>query len=506
LAAQLFKQLFNVLGPYAFEISIGLLLVLWFYFFIKYHILRLVPVSRQLDRFCRFLNELDNAAENNEQKINDYIHNNKTKSFLSYAWEDYTANKSVQPDVLLYFDENTLLDEPASRSRAASVPSLIMSIGLLASFACLYAGLGDLSKAFSGQASSLPVVGGVILLAVLTIALSAVYSSLDKSLFDKTEAVVYEIHKFLSRKLVSAQENNQMDRIAISIDSMTDSLAAYAQYTADIQRGGMNQLVDSFLSSLNSEMNGQLAAFGKSLESLSAAHSKSAAQTETFIGELVKGTENQQFVNQAAEHIISSIAQYQEQISDSSQSLASSLQDLHKLSDTLSGIVGFNREAMEAIKQERESLTGEYAKYIQGIQDMIQRYQKDTSIELERVMVKFADVSGKTFSRLEGSVMKSMDVWTNSNKSMLQNMEEQSRSLVSVSREIALRLNELNAGLKENMKAFTETVEGGTVKTLTEFDNSLGEITQRLSQTITEIRDSIDDLPVVIESLKQHVS
>jgi methyl-accepting chemotaxis protein len=89
---------------------------------------------------------------------------------------------------------------------------------------------------------------------------------------------------------------------------------------------------------------------------------------------------------------------------------------------------------------------------------------------------------------------------------MLQNMEEQSRSLVSVSREIALRLNELNAGLKENMKAFTETVEGGTVKTLTEFDNSLGEITQRLSQTITEIRDSIDDLPVVIESLKQHVS
>ena len=74
-----------------------------------------------------------------------------------------------------------------------------------------------------------------------------------------------------------------------------------------------------------------------------------------------------------------------------------------------------------------------------------------------------------------------------------------------VSNEMTLRLRELNGSLKDTMKEFTKAIEEGTGKTISEFDQGLSEITQRLSQTIIEIRDSIDDLPVVIDSLKKHL-
>lgn len=64
-------------------------------------------------------------------------------------------------------------------------------------------------------------------------------------------------------------------------------------------------------------------------------------------------------------------------------------------------------------------------------------------------------------------------------------------------------MNELNSSLRSTIKEFTQSIETGSVNTLTEFDKGLAEITQRLSLTITEIRDSIDDLPAVIGSIKE---
>lgn len=500
------EHIVNIIELYVFEIFMFLIIFLFSYYMIKYHLLKLMPLKKGLSQFYQFLTELDNTAESKESAIDAYISKNTGLSFLSQAWMDYITYRSVEPDILMYFDNKTLIDEPASRSRASSVSSSLMTMGLLMSFFYLIISNMDSMAALTSQGTLAIVVSKVVVLGVVSIITSSIYNGIDKFLFENASKEVYKIQRMLKLKLAKPQQNSQLDNIALSIDNMTSSLAAFAQYTADIQRDGMNQLVDSFLNCLNHEMNDQLTAFGKSLQDFSEAHYQSAVQTEALVSKLIKGTENQIYINQATEQIIQSVAQYQEQISSSSQSLAGSLHDLQELSEALSGIVSFNSEALAAIKQEREDLTREYSKSIQGFQDMIKQYQKESSVEIDKLMNKFTDASIKTFDRLEGSVMKSMDVWINSNKSMIQNMEEKSRGLISVSREIALRLNELNSSLRDTIKEFTQAVETGSVNTLTEFDKGLGEITQRLSQTITEIRDSIDDLPVVIESLKKHLS
>ena len=75
----------------------------------------------------------------------------------------------------------------------------------------------------------------------------------------------------------------------------------------------------------------------------------------------------------------------------------------------------------------------------------------------------------------------------------------------NATQDISLHISQLNSNLQTTIKEFMHAVEKGTYKTITEFDEGLAEITLRLSNTITEIRDSIDDLPVIIDSFAKRL-
>jgi hypothetical protein len=501
LAGQLIGFLTTYLASYSLEISSGLLLLLWAVLFICYPVMILKPVNKELQYFLEFLSGLENWDEANEARLEKYITNTRDKSFLQPIWKDYMENHSVQPAWDEYFNEHSLIEVPAKKSHILSIPSFLITIGLALSFFCFilqFAGVqpgSDLSQVLY------PAIVEVTVVALFAILLSYLFNRIIHSMFNKAEASVYEINRMLRRKLSFDQDDLQLNHITSALDNMSSSLSNYAQYSADMQRNGMNQLVDIFLEELHSKMNHQLLELGESFRELSISQKESLSLAEAYIDELSKGVGNQKQINEVSETIISSIAQYHEQLSSCSLSLSSSFENLNLLSQTLNDVVTINKDILDNIKEERQSLKEEYGESIQEIFDLIHKYQKDVSHEVERSLEKFSDVSEKMFSRLEGSVFKSIDTWTSSNKTVLHEMEERSKNLNSVSTEISLRLSELNGSLKETMKEFTQAMERGTEKTIAEFDGGLAEITQRLSQTIAEIRDSIDDLPVIIDSM-----
>lgn len=501
MVGQFIGFLTTYLVPYSLEVSLGLLLLLWVVFFIRYPVSLLNPVIKELQLFLEFLSELGNSSEVNQTQMEKFISNTKGNSFIRPIWNDYKENREFQPDLQEYFNERSLVEVPAKKNHTFSIPPFLVTIGLALSFFRFILQFLTVQPGAVLPQVLYPAIVDIAVVALFAILLSYLFNRVIHSMFDKAEARVYEINRMIRRKLPHHQEDTQLEQITTALDHMSSSLSAYAQYSADMQRSGMNQLVDTFLEGLHSKMNHQLLELGESFRSISIAQEQSLSQAEVYIGELSKGVGNQKQINEATATIISSIAQYHEQISNCSLNLSRSLQDFQLLSQTLNDIVSVNSDMLDNIKQERESLMEEYGDSIQGIHDLIQKYHKDTNQELERSLEKFSDVSGKMFSRLEGTVFKSIDTWANSNKSTLQNMEERSKNLNSVSKEISFRLSELNGSLKETMKEFTYAMEKGTEKTITEFDEGLAEITQRFSQTITEIRDSIDDLPVIIDSL-----
>ncbi|HHY82509.1 MAG TPA: hypothetical protein GX505_07495 [Clostridiales bacterium] len=493
------------LRPYFLGISLGFLSFLWVVLYIRYNVGLLIPVLGELKQFADFLSELRNMDEANENKITEYIEHTRDNSFLRPVWYDYIENRSADPDLNQYFNNTTLADVPAKRNKAASIPAFLVTIGLAASFFCLVIHLAGLKPGESMPDIFYSVISQIAVIAVFSIIISYLFNSLNARLFDKAESRVYEINKLLKRKLPRDQDENYIERIATSVDNMTSSLSSYAQYTADMQRSGMNQLVDIFLESLTNRMNDQLTALGDSFRNFTAFQIKSAAQAEELASELARAGENQRQINTASEAIISSIAQYHEQISNCSRSLSDSLKDLQSLSETLSGIVSFNSKALEDVQKERESLREEYSTYVQGIYDLIRQYKNDTAEELGRTLTKLSDVTEKAYNQLKESVARSMEEWAGNSKNIMQSIEEHNRNLHIASSEIAQHLNELNASLRACIQEFTEAVEKGTVQTISQFDEGLSEVTLRLSNTIAEIRDSIDDLPVVIDSLKRHL-
>ncbi len=505
MTEQWVKDLATIVNPYTLEISIGVLILLWVLFFIRYHINLIRPIIKELENFSIFVSKLSNLEERNESLISKYLSDLNSKSVLNPTWMDYIKNREVEPELDPYFNEANIIDIPAKRDQSESIPGFLMGMGLVASFFCFFFSFAALPEGVELSTILYPTVSEVLLVVIFAILLSYFFGLLTRSCFRKAKISVAKIQKLLNRKLIQPENNNKFEYISTAINDMTSSLTNYAQYTADMQRDGMNHLVDSFLESLYGETHGQIQSLGESLRNFNANQAQTIEQSQTLVTELVRGVENQVAVNKASDSIVSSITQYQQEMADSSRHLTAGLQELQQLSQSLSDIVRLNSDTLETMKAERENLKDEYENYIQCLSKQIHGYQEDTSSKWESAMTRFSEMTSTSFTQLENSVSQAVKTLINSNYSLNQSLEEQSKGMNHVSNEIALRLQELNGSLKETMKEFTEAVGEGTGKIITEFDDGLSEITQRLSQTIIEIRDSIDDLPEVIESFRKHL-
>jgi hypothetical protein len=503
LAERLIELLTTMLGPFVFEFSLGLLLILWIALYIYVHVIILRPVYINLKQFTELLSGLDDYSNENHPRIEEYIYSQKDITFLRDLWNEFKEKHNDTSNVDQCFNKHTMVTAPARRNQAKSLPAFFLTVGLTLSLFCLLLRFPAAQPVSDFTSLLYTAVSEVIVIALFSILLSFITAIVNRYMFSKADAWVYEINKLLKRKLPLSDEESEFDKMAAAIDNMASSLSSYAQYQADIQRNGMNQLVDVFLEKLHSEMDGQMQVLGESLQSVSETQMQLASQTGVFINELIKGTRNQMQVNEVTDSIVSSIARYHEQISSSSQSLAGSLEDLHMISQTLNNMITFSSDALMTVKQERESLKDEYGKYIQEMIDLIQKYRQSAADEVIQAINRFTDVSEQYFNKLEDTVNRSMHEWINTNQSAVKHFEEKTQDFYSVSKEVSQLLGEMNNSLRETMKEFTQAIEKGTINTITEFDEGLTDITKRLSHTITEIRDSIDEIPAVINMLKE---
>lgn len=505
MTLQLIESISVKLSPFSLVISLGILLLLWIIFFIRYPILLINPILKELKAFSILLSSFDNSNKDNMDKLEKYFSDREKKSVLRTIWSDFIENRSIYPDWDEYFNNFSLIDVPAKKSQTYSIPSFLFTIGLALSFFCFLLRFTTGNPDQNLSQILYPTVVEVVVIVFIALLLSYLYDRIVQSMFNRAEGWVYEINKLLRRKLPQNQDDTHYERITAALDNMSISMSNYAKNLADMQHDGMNQLVDIFLDGLHSKMDNQLQELGEAFKSFSLLQKETLSQTGGYVNELSRGVEIQRQINVASEAIISAIAQHYEQISNSSQSLADNLTELQSLSQTLNDIVTFNSDILENIKNERHNLKEEYENTIQYIFESIKEYQENTSNDIGQTLVKFSDISEKMLKELEGSVFDTVNAFTDNHKSALQSLEEHFRNMNNATQDISLHISQLNSNLQTTIKEFMHAVEKGTYKTITEFDEGLAEITLRLSNTITEIRDSIDDLPVIIDSFAKRL-
>ncbi len=487
----------------------GLLLLLTLYWIYKYGFNVFNPLNNDLKVLNKYLPSLDNDPEENYHALDQYFRSNRLYPALKTVWSRFSTdmeNTSMDMEIEEYFNTIHLIQIPANRKKAETKAAMIMTLGFLAGFVRLMTSLRVMDFSADQSTVIITLITDMVIITVIAMILSILYQSIDKHLYQTAVNETYMLQTNLKRKISVQKEAVHFGKVAVSIDTLAQNLGSYASKSLEEQHSALERMVEMFLERLNGTMHGQFLSFAQTMEELSVAQIRSKQQVDGLIQELIKGTSHQKEINQTTQTIIASIAAHDQQVTEGSKDLAVNLHHLKQMTESLNEVLAFNQEALNSVKTEKESIKSEYNKYFESINSQIQRYQKDAGIELEKVLVRFTEVSAKSFDRLEGSVVKSMDIWSGANKTLLTNMESQTMSLVGVSSDIAQRLNELSLRLETTMKDFTDALHNGTTHTLSDFDNGLGEITERLSKTVTDIRDSIDDLPMVIEDLKKNLS
>jgi hypothetical protein len=126
LTDQWVRDMAMLVEPYTLEISIGMLILLWVLFFIRYHLYLIRPILKELIRFSKFLSGLSNMEDQNESLISKFLSDLNSKSVLNPIWIEYLENHHVDSDLESYFSEESILVLAAKQEKAQSVPAFLL--------------------------------------------------------------------------------------------------------------------------------------------------------------------------------------------------------------------------------------------------------------------------------------------------------------------------------------------------------------------------------------------
>ena len=189
MTLQWVKIFATAIEPYTLILSIVIMILLWLLFFIRYHLCLILPISKELERFSLYLSRLSNSEERNEYLVSKYMSNLSDKSVLSSIWNDFLRGREAEPKQESYFSELYVIDIPAKKEGAASVPTFLLTMGLAASFLRLFFTFVVLPEGADLSAALYPAVSEVILIIFPIYLLYSIVHFLEKQ---KLRCMKYE--------------------------------------------------------------------------------------------------------------------------------------------------------------------------------------------------------------------------------------------------------------------------------------------------------------------------
>lgn len=488
--------------------AIAFLLILAFFWIYRYGISVFQPLNRDLSLLNKYLPSLHQDAEENFNNMDQFIRGKRLSAPLKNAWFRFAEDTGVsQKDLNIeeYFNTIRLIQIPAARKKAEAKASMLMTFGFAAGFLRLIAGLRAEDFSLDQTPLIINMVTELILITIAALLLSFLYQTIDKHFYQTAVNEIYKLQANLKRKVYIQKEAAHMKEVAASMDNLAQNIYTYAKDSLENQQGALEKLVSLFLDKLNGSLQGQFISLAQTMEDLVVAQTASKDQVTALIQELIKGNSNQQKINQSTASIVTAITEHSRQINESSRSLEISLINVKGLTDALNETVTFNREVLKEIRKEKEHIQQGYNVYFDNIRKQVEDFQHQTGAELARVLERFSEVSGQIMDRLEGTVVDSMGQWSEANQALLTHMERQTQALAEASQAVSERMGSLSRSMEDSMEAFAQALHQGTTQTLCDFDQGLGEISERLGATLEEIREAVDTLPAVIDGLKKNL-
>lgn len=471
-------------------------------------------VERNIKDIENFINKSEEIEGDLSSRINIVKKENffNGNEFLIKEWDKYVSyarNNKISdkiPGISEHFSRFNIIDIPGKRKIAELIPGTLTALGILGTFLGLQGGVSNIDVETTERLKdSIVLLTSGMSLAFIT-SIVGIIASMLWSYFDRKKYKyylqvldqfynvfnikypVYNSTSFYAEILELQKEStnsvkqlatdlslefskvltNSINQIMLpgidetlnkivkqdikpNIEVMTDMIDNFTVNASDKQAVALNTMVDDFINKLNGSVQFQFDELGKTIHDFTQWHKETKSSLEELVQEIKEGALNQQEVNANAEEIITKFT---------------SLFD------------GFNL------------INTQIAEVIGKIEGVINKLNSITENNIEIL---------ENLNNIHENINESYEYTKNSLSELMENIDNAMNSLKSVKEEF-----------ENSSKIFTQNLGEGLNATFNIFDDSLSQISQRLSGTILEVQQTVDDLPsaisVLIEELNKNAN
>jgi hypothetical protein len=335
----------------------------------------------------------------------------------------------------------------------------------------------------------------------------------------------------LARAVAGAAEKVMRSTIAPAMDNATMTMARVAEQVDRNQQEGMKLLSAQFSEALSQDfqrhfkpvadqMEGAAVALGKAQKNFDASLAllkEQRAESAALVADVVQSQKSLEKVRSGFLTEISVVAANLNTLAAASDRMASVYEGNEtKLSAAVNGMstamtdLAVRVEALFQNAAEDSRRTSEQAAaaleaneaHLQEMRKPIEILSDELATRIDQVIIGFGSVTGETLTGFRDTMNTQNDAFTVNVKTLLQTMEEESRSMSLYAKEIDMDITELNGTFQKSVSEFNQGMAEEIRKTLGVFDTGLAEIVQRLSVSAAEIGDAVEALPKALRGVE----
>lgn len=436
-----------------------------------------IPVRRAAHRLRRGIHLLETSTGEGRPVWQDVLFLGKE---MQGCWRRFLVNaeqldaRGLNCNVEDYVNDDTVIYSVGHAQLAEVVPSLLTSLGILGTFIGLMRGLGglDVSDAAKTMESIPQMIGGMtfaFMTSIAGIACSLLFNMLSRMAHGSATRAIDDFNDaFADLVMQKPLEDNvqlicqQEDRAALlrrmsadmgarvsegivssvekSLTPVTQSMNSFILGQTQAQIDGIGNIANQFIVQMNRALGGQFTQLGQTLSAVNQAQAvsfESMERTMAAADQILDGMRQVQDVTRRVMERFESYIGTIEQAQDSTGAF------LTHGSQILSGMMTASQEQADFLAQ-------------------IKSAQKD----LQASMKDYADWS----SRVLGAV------------------QEQATGALSVSGDVAAKLDESSRRLSDSYAAFVDDISGGFSRALGMFDENIHSVLNALNEKLGDIR------------------
>ncbi|WP_435620490.1 MotA/TolQ/ExbB proton channel family protein [Thermoanaerobacterium thermosulfurigenes] len=286
----------------------------------------------------------------------------------------------------------------------------------------------------------------------LSLEISNVFSNiLEQRIFPEFANIV---NQYVTSKIVESFDNS-IGEIKQSSEISKQMIEKFANLAYENQLEGVNKIIDKFIEGMDTSLKGKFTDLGESIDEMIKWQQMVKEGMNELMEKLSNNILNLQDVNKAIENAITNFSDYFDKVNAANEHLVENISKLESVSLNVNMLVEDMLKMMNEINQQKDLLLKDKTEHVQ----IVSNYISEINEKFELLQTSYANIS------------KNIDI--------------------------------LNNSLKQSMDEFANKTHEGLKRSLSLFDEELANIISYLNSTLSEIKESVDELPKVIMEFKR---